>query len=463
MKRTAIVVALLALLLTASFAMLPIAQASTVTECYCYNQGDTIGGPTSGNNQYVELNLWITNKGGYDGGSGYDLHMIFDPSNTSSFLYYPPARYGPDIDTYWYSWAENDIIQGVWEVKSLRHGASANSNQTGSFNQALSLAGTQYMTPSWLSDVPDPAVQSQAGTSFTISWTAQTDYVDANFADPSPDSTTDGLVDYEVFGNDGGGWTSWGMMDTAYSAGGTMTFSGTLTGGTTFKVAPVYKYVNYDGSSATYTSDCWSDAGLYLEPSVPPVTCGASTGQYNLMALPRDVEAASWTANGWALDLEGDGFTVLEIISYDGQWHSYIHREGSDPGAGIVNIDDFALANDASYFVGIYSGADPGSWDCELSGQYSAGVQLAINGGWNAISLPWSTLATADDLLGENVNFEAVYHFPGTWEGRWADSSGDLFDLQSNPGESNYAASENGNGLFLLSTAYGTTINWTPT
>jgi len=446
LNKTALGVVLIGTLLIASVAIMPTANASTVVECYCYNQGDTLSTPSTGANQDANLHIWLTNKVGY-AELGYFDNVTLDPTD-STYVYWPPVKYAPDIDTFWSTWADGDTLLGVWEVVNGVNGYSG-ANQTGSFTNTLTLGGVQPQPCAFLCDVPDVALQGRVGNTVTLEWTAQTEIGDADFVDPQ-EITWSNMVDYEVFGatSIGGPYTSYGYMDTAYSPGGTMdvTLDITGTGGLYFKVAPVYKYVNYDVDSSVWTANAQSDVALFVDETITPAPVWLDVG-WTLIGVPRNVGA--WMASDLATNIESDGYTISEIVYWDAsvqKWNSYIHGP---------SLGDFSLDPAGAYFVHVT--VDPAAqWDCGLP--VYMGVQTpTIFGGWNAISLPYATsLSVADDLLSDETDFQEVWHYPaGGWQG-WDGSAGTNFDLQAGRDSVTYAIDENANAYFVLSDNYGT-------
>jgi len=261
--------------------------------------------------------------------------------------------------------------------------------------------------------------------------------VETNFAEPSPDTVVDNILTYEVFTNKTGIWEHEGWADAAtpYSPGGEMTYHGSIEGYSSagFKIAPVYKYVNFENDGSNYTSKAWSDT-IWVKKVLPKVTVHMSNG-YNLFGVTRDEEDKGTKASFLAQTLEKNNSVRVTDITYykNGEWRTYLHRDGSS--GQLLKFFDFDLSNELSYFIGISEPADQFQFQIELD-EPSSPEPISVNVGWNAISLRGYSQSTADAFLNKYSKIDWIYKYdPMTgWIGQDQTGSGDDFDLNSGDG-----------------------------
>ena len=173
---------------------------------------------------------------------------------------------------------------------------------------------------------------------------------------------------------------------------------------------------------------------------------------WNLLGFSADVDNRSWTAYDWAMDIEWPELYVLEIIKLsNNHWESYIHRDGGNPEAGIVNICDFELDNESAYFVHLNMTGTHRDYQYTFDHGYAGFIPHELIHGWNAISIPYSDYDNASDVLASDINLTALYHWNNDWEGYWRDGAGTDFDVQWNHALAPFDDHTNAQGLFLYS------------
>lgn len=253
------------------------ASATTVLDCHLLNEEDEVDDYSNGPNNHALLNIWLMDKDEY-ANPGYDDHEKLNMDDSA------PANACPDIDTYWESWdpqlekyigwAPGDRMIGVYEVTNGARGYHG-PNYTGSFMHELTLDGVQT-TVSWLSLIPE--VDSEVvDDQIVLSWTAQTERgLTVYNEDEYEETTFDTIVTYKVYSNINGQWGLLGYADQLYDAGEKMTYSMDISetdpGEYHFQIAPVYKYVNYTNTGATYTTKGKSEiADVFLTQETEPV------------------------------------------------------------------------------------------------------------------------------------------------------------------------------------------------